>query len=83
MRLTATLLVLFLPLLTLAQTQPVNREKYQLFMEAIETEIVIDGVLDEAPWQQAEVAGQFHRILPTDEGYAESQTEVRMCYDAR
>jgi len=50
-------------------------------MQYIDEPITVDGLLTEAIWKEAEVAGKFHRVLPIDEGYANSQSEVRMAYD--
>ena len=65
----------------LGQTKGMNRQAYRLHMEPASTSIQIDGQLLEPAWSTAAVANQFHRVLPTDEGYAQSQSEVRMCYD--
>jgi hypothetical protein len=43
--------------------------------------IRIDGVLDEASWQKAELAKDFFMILPMDTSLANVKTEVRMAYD--
>ncbi len=43
--------------------------------------IVVDGVLDEAAWQKAEVATNFHMKWPRDGGPAPQQTEARCTYD--
>ena len=39
------------------------------------------GITDEEPWTIAERAANFHRVLPTDTGYAASQTEVMVTYN--
>src|SRR5258708_35217345 len=44
-------------------------------------QIKIDAVMDEADWQQADVAGHFKQLFPFDSSYAWAQTEVRMTYD--
>ncbi|MDW3210838.1 MAG: DUF5916 domain-containing protein [Reichenbachiella sp.] len=43
--------------------------------------IKIDGVLDEAIWEQVDVAHNFFQYFPNDSSEAESQTEIRMTYD--
>jgi hypothetical protein len=58
-----------------------NRDRYRLSINKTDDEFNIDGVLDEPTWSQAETAGSFHRILPIDTGYAQAQTEVKLCYD--
>jgi hypothetical protein len=43
--------------------------------------INIDGVMNEAAWQEAEVADHFKQVFPFDSSYAKAQTEVRVTYD--
>jgi hypothetical protein len=43
--------------------------------------ILIDGVLDELSWQQAEVADNFFMMMPMDTSLANVKTEVRVAYD--
>ncbi len=64
------------------QSKGINREKYRIGIKQTNSEISIDGVLDEAVWQSAEIADHFQRVLPTDTGYAIAQTEVRLTYTA-
>jgi hypothetical protein len=45
--------------------------------------IVIDGLLDDKGWQNAQIATNFFMILPADTGKAMIPTEVRMTYDAK
>ncbi|MCB0666094.1 MAG: carbohydrate binding family 9 domain-containing protein [Saprospiraceae bacterium] len=58
-----------------------NREKYIINVHRCTDEIVLDGVLDEQTWIQADIATDFFRVLPIDTGLADSQTEVRMAYN--
>ncbi|MTI41409.1 hydrolase [Fulvivirga lutimaris] len=51
------------------------------FVKKSTQKIVLDGVLDEADWQQAQVLTNFMQQFPTDSLKAESQTEVRITYD--
>jgi hypothetical protein len=46
----------------------------------IEASIVVDGVLDEAPWQQAARLGGFSQYQPADGRPAEEETEVLVWY---
>ena len=46
----------------------------------IEASVQIDGVLDEAPWQQAARLGGFSQYQPSDGRPAEEQTEVLVWY---
>jgi hypothetical protein len=43
--------------------------------------VVLDGVLDEAAWQSAEVANNFWLKFPNNNRHADSDTKVRVCYD--
>jgi Domain of unknown function (DUF5916)/Carbohydrate family 9 binding domain-like len=43
--------------------------------------IAIDGQIDEAAWQTAELATDFHMVLPMDTSRATLRTEIRMAYD--
>jgi hypothetical protein len=65
------------------QHQGINRKDYQISIRPAGETIKVDGILDEHIWSEAERAGRFHRVLPTDTGYAQSQTEVMLTYDAK
>lgn len=45
--------------------------------------IELDGVLDEAAWQSAQVAVDFSKQFPVDTGLAEARTEVLLTFDER
>ena len=62
----------------LCQTKNSN---YILNIHRSPSAITIDGVMDEAGWQQTEKTGNFKRVLPMDTGFASVITEVRMTYD--
>ncbi len=63
------------------QSRAVNRDGFRLNAIRTTNPIEVDGILDEASWQNALRAKQFHRIQPIDTGYAHSPTEVMMAYD--
>jgi hypothetical protein len=65
----------------LSQTNGINRETYQIQIKKTDKQIKIDGVFDEEPWKIAQLVGKFHRVTPTDTGYAIAQTEVMVTYD--
>ncbi|MEQ9289890.1 MAG: DUF5916 domain-containing protein [Cyclobacteriaceae bacterium] len=65
----------------IAQSDQINREAYKLYILETDAELTIDGILDEAPWQSAQRADSFYRVLPIDTGYASVKTEVLMTYD--
>ncbi len=59
-----------------AQTNGINKEKYLIHISKTDKPIKLDGVFDEEPWITAEHTEKFHRVTPTDTGYAYAQTEV-------
>lgn len=63
-----------------AQQTP-NRDDYKLHIFETSEDITVDGLFDEAVWDQAELADQFWRVLPIDTGYATAKSSVRMTYD--
>jgi hypothetical protein len=65
------------------QSQGVNRSDYRVDINETGEEIIIDGLLNETVWSQAQKASQFHMVLPIDTGYARAQTEVMVCYDLK
>ncbi|HSF54274.1 MAG TPA: DUF5916 domain-containing protein [Algoriphagus sp.] len=78
------LIFLFLLNLGLASTlsaQKINAD-YRLAIQKASSPILIDGVLDEKAWLDAEVATDFFMITPMDTSFAQVKTDVRMSYDA-
>ena len=55
--------------------------EYQLHLRKTDTAVRIDGQADELAWQQAEIATNFHMVLPMDTSLARVRTDVRMSYD--
>ena len=45
-----------------------NRAKYRLAVHRTNESMILDGVLDEATWQNADIATDFYRVLPIDTG---------------
>jgi len=73
--------ILFLFNATLSgQTKGINRENYRINIYETNNPINPDGILNEAVWESVEKASNFHRVLPTDTGFAIAQTEVRVTY---
>ena len=58
-----------------------KNSSYQLTIKKSPTPIRIDGVMNEEAWKNAEVAKDFHMVLPMDTSAAQVHTEVRMTYD--
>ncbi len=48
---------------------------------AVGSQIIVDGVLDESIWKNADVAEDFYQTFPIDNEFATEQTEVRIAYD--
>ncbi len=59
----------------------VNTNNYRLSIQKTNEKIKIDGVLDEATWKNAAVAGDFFMITPVDTGKATQFSEARMSFD--
>lgn len=77
--LTPAFLLIFCCLSTAAQK--IN-ESYQLHMKRASSPLLIDGILDEQAWLDADVASDFYMVLPMDTSKARVRTDVRMTYDA-
>ncbi len=78
----AFLLFSFSPfLLSRAFSQTQNEEKYRLHIKKATAPIVLDGKLDEADWQSADVTEPFWQQFPYDSSAAVQQTEARMTFD--
>ena len=73
--------ITFLCLMLLMQTSFAQQKEVQV--NWIEEEISLDGALDEAAWQSADVATDFWQYFPTDTLLSTSQTEVRMLFDKK
>jgi Domain of unknown function (DUF5916)/Carbohydrate family 9 binding domain-like len=54
---------------------------FQLHIRKATEQIVIDGAMNEAAWQEAETAKNFFMVLPMDTSKARVNTEVKMTYD--
>ena len=63
------------------QSKGINRDKYRISIKETYANITIDGILDEPVWMTADLASNFHRVLPTDTGYAVASSEVRVTYN--
>ena len=75
-----TFLLFTLPLLG-NNNDPAPQEEYQIHINRTSEKIVIDGQLNEATWQQSEVASDFWMSFPVDDKKAELKTEVQVTYD--
>ena len=59
------------------------RDTYQLHIKRASSPIVLDGLMGEMAWEEAEVARDFWLKFPRDGEPAPKRTEVRMTYDDR
>lgn len=71
------LILFFLPFFVLSQ----NRPGTTIHIRKAKGEIRLDGVLDEAAWQEAEVAKNWFLNYPVDTARAPFQTEARVTFD--
>lgn len=58
-----------------------TNDAYQLNIRQATSTIKIDGIRDEAAWQNTDVAKNFRMVLPMDTSETNVKTEVRMTYD--
>src|ERR1700712_5335760 len=72
------LVLLFSDLSLFAQKK---NEGFELHIRRASSPVVIDGIINEPAWRQAEKAGNFYMVLPMDTSHANVHTEVRMTYD--
>jgi hypothetical protein len=74
-----TLAVLLVTQVALAQES--NREKFILRVQKTTHDIVIDGDLTESVWEQAEKTTPFLNKWPSDSGYSDAKTEVKVLFN--
>lgn len=72
--------ILFTNALSQDNPKGINRDKYRINISKTSSHINVDGILDEAVWLTSDMATNFHRVTPTDTGFAAAQTEVRVTY---
>jgi len=65
-------------LLTHAQKK---NSQFELHIRTTTEPVVVDGVMNDAAWLEAETAGNFFMVLPMDTSHARVNTEVKMTYD--
>ena len=64
-------------------TTAIAQEQKEVHVKFIDTPITLDGVLDEAVWEQAAPATDFWQYFPTDSVHSRNQSEIRMLFDDR
>jgi Domain of unknown function (DUF5916)/Carbohydrate family 9 binding domain-like len=72
--------VFFLWIISLSALSQKKNASYIIHIHHTSGPILIDGVLDEPSWKEAEVARNFFMILPMDTSLANVRTEVRIMY---
>ncbi|MBC8770023.1 carbohydrate binding family 9 domain-containing protein [Arenibacter sp. BSSL-BM3] len=77
MKLSILLATLFLYLIGNAQNLPGTKLKIKKFSG----EIVLDGILDEVAWKEADVADNWYQNFPVDSLPSPFQTEARLTYN--
>ena len=76
------LLIIFLSFLSVSKPGfAVSKEKPQLHIKKTSSEIIVDGIINEKAWQDANIAGDFFQSFPSDTTFAKTKTEVRITYD--
>ena len=65
---------------TLCIAQKVNND-YLLHIHKTSTPIIVDGLIEESAWKEADVAKNFHMIVPLDNRPANQHSEARMTFD--
>lgn len=56
---------------------------FELPIHPASSPILVDGINNEAAWQDAQAARDFFMVLPMDTSHAQVKTEVKMSYDER
>jgi hypothetical protein len=60
--------------------QKINSQ-FELHIHKTTEAVLIDGIMNDAAWRDAETAGDFFMVLPMDTSKARVYTEVKMAYD--
>ena len=66
----------------LSSTAQKKNNSFQLQIHKTASPILVDGVMDELSWMEADSATGFFMVLPMDTSRSRVQTSVRMTYDA-
>lgn len=75
------LLFFAVSILTVPALGQKRNDSFQLHIREASSPVIIDGVMDEIAWAEAEVASDFYMMLPMDTSKAQVRTDVRMTYD--
>ena len=58
-----------------------TEQKRSIFVKKIDDKVLLDGVLDEALWDQAEIVTDFWQMFPTDSLRSKNETTLKLLYD--
>ena len=58
-----------------------KNSQFELLIRKTTEPVVIDGVMNDAAWQESETADNFFMVLPMDTSKARINTQVKMSYD--
>ncbi|MEO0338802.1 MAG: DUF5916 domain-containing protein [Bacteroidota bacterium] len=81
MRSTKISLILFGLLVNLSLLSAQNKAGTELHIKKAKGKIVLDGVLDEADWQEADVTKDWYQHFPSDSVRSPFQTQARLTFD--
>ena len=70
--------ILFIASVHVSRAQ--SYDSFRIGIKKTSSSMVVDGLLNEEAWKEADVAKNFYRVLPMDTGFAESKTEVFLTY---
>ncbi|SOE19651.1 Carbohydrate family 9 binding domain-like [Spirosomataceae bacterium TFI 002] len=51
------------------------------FIKRAQSEVKVDGIINELAWDSPQIASDFGQVLPMDTSKANARTEFKMCYD--
>jgi len=68
-------------LLSIVGAYAQNTTETSLLGTKTQSPIILDGNLDEIVWQKAQRAKDFYQNFPFDTSFAETKTEVMVCFD--
>ena len=76
-----TVLITLLFALNSIKSNGQTEKKRSVFVKKIDQNILLDGVLDEDIWDQAEIVTDFWQMFPTDSLQSRNETIVKLLYD--
>ena len=73
--------LVLLALLFMTVQLSLAQEKQHILAKKTNSEIIIDGIPDEAIWQESTAAKDFYQYFPSDTSFSQGKTEVYVAYD--